>query len=564
MANMYESQHLLATQSIPNQNREVDEEEEEEEEDEGDFEVNGIGGDLSKKPKKNIKRDVDDAVTDEVDRPSFVAELSPRVVETVLQVNMELIRLCVEYQNRGWFQDPDYAIYQARLQSNLIYLASVADYHLKPDKASLPAPSVPHAQLAPISVNAPTALSERINGLLTTARKAQEEQTQVWRTEMERQSRNAFERLHQAERERAFNSTTGITTGHGHADSDQSMALSGDLRKRKRVNEATKVVLAATTFWCSNGDGRIFNDKSSAITATTATGTGTDTAIYSNNVSKYNDGVSWRTTYELPDECGYYNAATIINPSIINRMIDGNHNNSSDRNNSSGNGHFCCATFRIVANYSRVGQLFSRVFNQHDTADCAASGSIRNKPVRCSATSCIWHCIFIRFASIDQFSHVRLSQHPSYHGCRPNDHNGSRCYSNTTHSISNALHPPPTLPISNESTTNQAQDLLTNTDRAGLSPHSQDVNPTGHPHQNNHRQHHNNNNSNNNGNNNSNSNATFASLGNLEAIAAASGLDPTTLGVLSPQALLNAFASSGNEDISNVVLVIIQRWPTRH
>ncbi|RKP23344.1 hypothetical protein SYNPS1DRAFT_30918 [Syncephalis pseudoplumigaleata] len=229
---MYEAPNATADQPVNNHANENENEDDDDDEDEGEFdasmsphdsaadesETNEGGGDPSKRAKKSSKRDADDAVTDEVDRPSFIPELSPRVIETVLQVNMELIRLCVEYQNRGWFQDPDYAIYQARLQSNLTYLASVADYHLKPDK--------------------PTALSERVNGILAAARKAQEEQIQVWKTEMERQSRNAFDRLHQAERERAINSSTASTPTQGGG---QGGSVSGDLRKRKRVKEATKV-----------------------------------------------------------------------------------------------------------------------------------------------------------------------------------------------------------------------------------------------------------------------------------------------------------------------------------
>ncbi|RKP14628.1 hypothetical protein BJ684DRAFT_15055 [Piptocephalis cylindrospora] len=72
------------------------------------------------------------SVGEEVERASFVPELTPRVVETVLQVNSELIRVCIDYQNRGWINDPDLAIFQARLQSNLTYLAAVADHYIKP------------------------------------------------------------------------------------------------------------------------------------------------------------------------------------------------------------------------------------------------------------------------------------------------------------------------------------------------------------------------------------------------------------------------------------------------
>ncbi|KAI9229252.1 MAG: hypothetical protein DHS80DRAFT_22519 [Piptocephalis tieghemiana] len=96
-------------------------------------------------------------VGEEVERPSFVPELTPRVVETVLQVNSELIRVCIDYQNRGWINDPDLAIFQARLQSNLTYLAAVADHYIKP-----PGPPGPGETQPPPPPNLPS-LPEEIS-----------------------------------------------------------------------------------------------------------------------------------------------------------------------------------------------------------------------------------------------------------------------------------------------------------------------------------------------------------------------------------------------------------------
>ena len=49
---------------------------------------------------------------------------------------MELIRLCVEYQNRGWFQDPDYAMQVIKRlvlvdnNNSIVYLVIKQDFSL--------------------------------------------------------------------------------------------------------------------------------------------------------------------------------------------------------------------------------------------------------------------------------------------------------------------------------------------------------------------------------------------------------------------------------------------------
>ncbi|KAI9278743.1 hypothetical protein BDA99DRAFT_493049, partial [Phascolomyces articulosus] len=52
-------------------------------------------------------------------------DLNAKRVETVLNMNQELIRLCIVQQQSP--QEPDISSYQTRLQSNLTYLATMAD-----------------------------------------------------------------------------------------------------------------------------------------------------------------------------------------------------------------------------------------------------------------------------------------------------------------------------------------------------------------------------------------------------------------------------------------------------
>ncbi|KAJ3276140.1 hypothetical protein HK104_003717 [Borealophlyctis nickersoniae] len=54
-----------------------------------------------------------------------------RVVETILQINQQLIRVLVECQNRR-VTLPDLISYKVRFQANLTYLATMADYVFKP------------------------------------------------------------------------------------------------------------------------------------------------------------------------------------------------------------------------------------------------------------------------------------------------------------------------------------------------------------------------------------------------------------------------------------------------
>ncbi|KAJ1892446.1 hypothetical protein LPJ66_006337 [Kickxella alabastrina] len=78
----------------------------------------------------------------------YLPRLKTSIIQSVLDINAHIIRLCQEYQNNSLMDDPQIVIYQMRLQSNLAYLASVADHYLDPTRASpdlspLPLPKAP-------------------------------------------------------------------------------------------------------------------------------------------------------------------------------------------------------------------------------------------------------------------------------------------------------------------------------------------------------------------------------------------------------------------------------------
>ncbi|KAJ3063306.1 hypothetical protein HDU98_000873 [Podochytrium sp. JEL0797] len=66
-----------------------------------------------------------------------VPNLSHSTVAQILTINTHLIKILAEYQHHGWQEEPEFKIYQARLQSNLTYLATAADFMGKPDPAKL-------------------------------------------------------------------------------------------------------------------------------------------------------------------------------------------------------------------------------------------------------------------------------------------------------------------------------------------------------------------------------------------------------------------------------------------
>ncbi|KAJ1825432.1 hypothetical protein LPJ56_002674 [Coemansia sp. RSA 2599] len=88
---------------------------------------------------------------DEEPSNPYLPSLKTSIIQMVLNINAELIKLCQEYQNNSLMDDPQLVMYQMRLQSNLAYLASVADHYLDPTRAMpdfrpLPKPKLPRCQ----------------------------------------------------------------------------------------------------------------------------------------------------------------------------------------------------------------------------------------------------------------------------------------------------------------------------------------------------------------------------------------------------------------------------------
>ncbi|CAO3695501.1 unnamed protein product [Rhizopus stolonifer] len=81
----------------------------------------------------------------ETKKTSFTSndtELNSKRVEAILEMNQEIIRLLVESKNTTGYLEPDLAVYQAKLQSNLTFLATMADISMvKPgEEVKVPAP----------------------------------------------------------------------------------------------------------------------------------------------------------------------------------------------------------------------------------------------------------------------------------------------------------------------------------------------------------------------------------------------------------------------------------------
>ncbi|KAJ2254483.1 hypothetical protein GGI13_002133 [Coemansia sp. RSA 455] len=110
-------------------------------------EESGGGGSSNKRSDREKRANQAD---DEPGHP-YLPRLKTSIIQMVLSINSELIRLCQEYQNKSLMDDPHLIMYQMRLQSNLAYLASVADNFLDPtrsmpDLSPLPKPKIPERQ----------------------------------------------------------------------------------------------------------------------------------------------------------------------------------------------------------------------------------------------------------------------------------------------------------------------------------------------------------------------------------------------------------------------------------
>ncbi|KAG1446956.1 hypothetical protein G6F56_009412 [Rhizopus delemar] len=91
--------------------------------------------------KQNIK----EKDTAETKKSSFTlndTELNSKRVEAILEMNQEIIRLLVESKNTTGYLEPDLAVYQAKLQSNLTFLATMADISMVKagEEVKVPAP----------------------------------------------------------------------------------------------------------------------------------------------------------------------------------------------------------------------------------------------------------------------------------------------------------------------------------------------------------------------------------------------------------------------------------------
>ncbi|KAJ2784301.1 hypothetical protein H4R18_001187 [Coemansia javaensis] len=123
----------------------------------------------------------------------YLPRLKTSIIQVVLNINAELIRLCSEYQNNSLMNDPQLAMYQTRLQSNLAYLASIADHYmdptrLAPDLRPLPKPDLPSCQ------------GSSIVARLAHAREVYAAYASAWAEQQLELSRAAKSRLHEEEK----------------------------------------------------------------------------------------------------------------------------------------------------------------------------------------------------------------------------------------------------------------------------------------------------------------------------------------------------------------------------
>ncbi|KAL5032521.1 hypothetical protein RTP6_000609 [Batrachochytrium dendrobatidis] len=73
----------------------------------------------------------------QADTAVMIPQVNHNIVQSILDINKQLIRILVEYQNNGWIGEPEQKIYQQRLQTNLTYLATLADAVQKNKPAAL-------------------------------------------------------------------------------------------------------------------------------------------------------------------------------------------------------------------------------------------------------------------------------------------------------------------------------------------------------------------------------------------------------------------------------------------
>ncbi|CAG8627429.1 5146_t:CDS:2 [Rhizophagus irregularis] len=97
-------------------------------------------------------------------------DYTQKCVQLILEINYELIRVCIDYQNKGITNDQDLAMYKSRLQANLSYLATVADEYngnsRNPDLQEFKQKMIPDLSPLPIPRSS---FGQKINTLLQRA-----------------------------------------------------------------------------------------------------------------------------------------------------------------------------------------------------------------------------------------------------------------------------------------------------------------------------------------------------------------------------------------------------------
>ncbi|GAN02602.1 hypothetical protein MAM1_0025d02046 [Mucor ambiguus] len=90
-------------------------------------------------------------------------------IELILTINQEIIRLCLEHQQPNLIlREPDLTLYQMKLQSNLTYLATMADISMTKPEDQLKLPAPPDLSMLPTPFT-PTA--HKIHRLYETAQR---------------------------------------------------------------------------------------------------------------------------------------------------------------------------------------------------------------------------------------------------------------------------------------------------------------------------------------------------------------------------------------------------------
>ncbi|CAG8489194.1 9363_t:CDS:2 [Paraglomus occultum] len=89
--------------------------------------VADLNGDIDAKIGNQVS-----AVTNANVNRSIEHEFTQRCVQALLDVNKEIIRILIEYQEHNWVNENEFTLYKMRLQSNLSYLATVADQYSHP------------------------------------------------------------------------------------------------------------------------------------------------------------------------------------------------------------------------------------------------------------------------------------------------------------------------------------------------------------------------------------------------------------------------------------------------